>query len=161
VQKREFTLSKKTEEAKKFFQKLLDFDLEDMPLEYALLAVESLCNSLPKFEEYKEVLQKMFSKTCGGDNRSPALVIFQDFLTHSLDILERRFSRRKACADTTAMYLLTSVVQLIANCHIINTKEQMMVLKTQFGLDWEMSLIQVRTEKACASFSASLFRRLY
>jgi hypothetical protein len=166
VQQNKFTLSTNAEDANIFFSKIVKFDLKHMRLEWALLAVESLNKSFMVLKEAKakpdakakklsKVLKLMFKKyegvgeVAGKDKHKgrPSVVIYEHFRNHALRIVERRCSQKKACAGTTAMYLLISIVRLIYNCEFVKNPEHLITMKSH-GIDWEEGIEEVRTVTA-------------
>jgi hypothetical protein len=145
VRKKDFTLCDDAIKAKKFLSILADFDVQNTGLEWALLAVEALNKSfLTNSAYHNKVLKFMFRASDSASKRRPAVAVFEDFREHALNTLKRRCTRKQACAGTTSMYLLTSVVQLVVNCHLVDALEQLEKLKKPGGVDWVEGINEVR-----------------
>jgi len=115
-----------------------------MPLKDALFAVESLNRSFAmknRSKEYTDILKGFFKVK--KDSRWLAQIVFDDFRDHSLNILRLRGANRTQGEDTTAIFLLVSIVKLIVNCnHIIKHQGHYKKLLER-GLDWEQGISKV------------------
>ena len=142
-----FCLVEDSDLAFQFYVSLAGFDLATMPIEYVLIAVETLNRSFDKksrSKKYRDILKGLFKAKRNGTKRWLALIVFDDFRYHCLNVLRLRVANRMKCKDTSAMLLLLSIVKLIANCHqtIIKHKEHSHQLLQQ-GINFEKVISEV------------------
>jgi hypothetical protein len=154
----------KLDDAKKFFSFL---DATTTTLEEYLLPVYCLSNTPPMKSKFYWYLFKNGEET---GRMIPAYTIFHDLPTRCLQILERRISQNQSINGTSAMYLLSCILSLIANCDAINNAKIVLTMKKKTNVDWQRCLSEVKYWMLCCvcifrpfipdSFSHTIFLHL-
>jgi hypothetical protein len=132
--KKRLSLSDKQIDVTTFFRTLVNFNLEKIRLEEVLLAVHAI--SHPASRD-----QPLFKKEHGGKDN--VFFVFEKLGSHALNILNKRVSRRKNIDRTTAMYLLSSILLLLASSNEVKNSKSLQSLKKNANVDWVTFLSKV------------------
>jgi len=145
IQKKGFRLSEEDELSQNFFEKLAAFDVDTMPLEWALVAVTALNKSFSMPEpskKYLENLRGLFKAKRAGD-RFLAQIVFHTFQQYCLLVLQQRDADHGPCDGTTAFLLLVEIVKLIQNCRLVIKHRGHYEKLQERGTNWEQSTSEV------------------
>jgi hypothetical protein len=141
----------KNHEPKDFFTPLLD--TTRTILEDYLLAVYCLSNTSSKGSKFYLLLFKNRKEK----GITPAAAIFNNLRSRCLCVLDRRISKHQSIHDTVSLYLLASILSLMANCDSIKTVSILNQMKEMTNVDWELCLNEVRMDRLSNSSMISIF----
>jgi hypothetical protein len=114
-----------------------DLDLASEPLELALVIVEAFRQSCCKRENDAVIKLFRFKKAIMAQK------IFNDWFRHALEILEGYQKAGTSLDGTIALFLVLSIVDLIADFKIVKSADTLAKLKDERGVDWDSILIEV------------------
>jgi hypothetical protein len=117
-----------------------DLDLASEPLELALVIVEAFRQSCCKRENDAVIKLFRFKKAIMAQK------IFHDWFRHALEILEGYQKAGTSLDGTIALFLVLSIVDLIADFKIVKSADTLAKLKDERGVDWDSILIEVSAD---------------
>ena len=111
-------------------------EINAMHTEWLLLVVETFRQTC--LLEKNDVVKKLFNISKG----KVASVVFEDWRRHAIKLMEKRLDRNESVDGTAELFLLVSILNLIADCTVVKTPKTLQALKNR-GVDWEAGLEEV------------------
>jgi hypothetical protein len=137
---------------KELLLEAMTFDLTSVPLERPLLIIEAFRQSCVNTQT--SIATKIFSVEKG----KAAVTIFVTWVDLLAKVLDVRLREKEPVADTVANYLLIAILNLIADCRVVQKKSQLEKLRER-GIDWENTLAVVSMR--CSFVSPLFHQQLY
>jgi hypothetical protein len=78
-----------------------------------------------------------------------AIIIFDAWRRWAAFLLQERLDTKKPVQNTPELYLLISILNLIADCNVVKSAKNLDALKER-GLDWELGIREVSYTLYCA-----------